>query len=181
MSRIGKNPVPVASGVDVQVDGSRVTVKGPKGSLSREFSRDMDIAVDNGSVAVTRPSDSKEHRSLHGTTRAIIANMVQGVSEGYTRRLIIEGTGYRAEVEGVNVRLAVGYSHPVIIEPPTGVAFEVPRGNKEIIITGIDKEVVGEIAAKIRSIRPPEPYKGKGIRYSDETIRRKAGKAGKAK
>jgi large subunit ribosomal protein L6 len=181
MSRIGKNPVSVASGVDVQVDGTTVTVKGSKGTLTREFSRDMDIALDNGSVVVTRPSDSKEHRSLHGTTRSIIANMVQGVSEGYTRRLIIEGTGYRADVDGANVRLALGFSHPVIIEPPAGIAFEVPRGNKEIIITGIDKEVVGEIAAKIRSIRPPEPYKGKGVRYSDETVRRKAGKAGKAK
>ncbi len=179
MSRIGKNPVPVTKGVDVQVNGATVTVKGPKGSLSRTFSDAMGITVEEGSVAVVRPSDTKEHRSLHGTTRSLIANMVQGVAEGYRKHLIIEGTGYRAEAVGSNLNLSMGFSHPVLIEPPVGVTFEVPRGNKEIIITGIDKEAVGEIAAKIRSVRPPEPYKGKGIRYSDETVRRKAGKAGK--
>ncbi|MDQ4075292.1 MAG: 50S ribosomal protein L6 [Chloroflexota bacterium] len=181
MSRVGKNPIPVVKGVDVKVDGTTVTVKGPKGTLSRTFPQDMvDIIVEDGTVVVTRRSDEKKVRAMHGTTRALIANMVQGVSEGFRKDLEIEGTGYRAEARGTDVSLSVGLSHPVIIEPPEGVTFEVPKGNKQIIITGVDKEVVGEIAAKIRAVRPPEPYKGKGIRYAGERIRRKAGKAGKA-
>ncbi len=177
MSRIGKKPVALAQGVDVQVTEGTVTVKGPKGTLSRTFPNNVDIALDNGEVVVTRHSDNKADRAMHGTTRSLIANMVEGVSNGYRRELNIEGTGYRAEVQGKNVVLSVGYSHPVVIEPPQGVTFEVPRTNKQIIITGIDKEVVGEIAAKIRGVRPPEPYKGKGIMYAGERIRRKAGKS----
>lgn len=182
MSRIGKNPVPIAKGAEVKIDGTTVTVKGPKGTLSRTFPGDLvEIALEDGAVRVTRRSDEKANRAMHGTARALIANMVTGVTTGYRKELLIEGTGYRAEQVGTNLQLNMGYSHPVIIEPPAGVAFEVPKGNKSIIITGADKEAVGEIAAKIRSVRPPEPYKGKGIRYSDETIRRKAGKSGKAK
>ncbi len=182
MSRIGKNPVQIAKGVDVQVEGTTVTVTGPKGTLTRTFPPKMvSIAVEDGMVVVTRPSEEKPVRAMHGTTRSLIANMVQGVSEGYRQQLDIEGTGYRAEEQGKNLSLSMGLSHPVIIEPPQDVKFEVPKGNKQIIITGIDKEVVGEIAAVIRRVRPPEPYKGKGIRYAGEKIRRKAGKAGKAK
>ena len=181
MSRIGKNPVTIAQGADVKVDGSTVTVKGPKGTLSRTFPKSVGIALDNGSVVVTRQSDAKAHRAMHGTARALIANMITGVTDGYRIDLLIEGTGYRAEQAGRNLTLSVGLSHQVIIEPPENVVFEVPKGNKQIIITGPDKEAVGEIAAKIRSVRPPEPYKGKGIRYSTEKVRRKAGKAGKAK
>jgi large subunit ribosomal protein L6 len=181
MSRIGKNPVPIAKGVDVTIDGMTVTVKGPKGTLSRTFPKGrIDINVEDGQIVVTRRNDEKQARAMHGTARALIANMVHGVSEGYTRELQIEGTGYRAEAVGKNLSLNVGLSHPLVIEPPEGISFEVPRGNKQIIITGIDKEVIGEIAAKIRAVRPPEPYKGKGIRYAGEQIRRKAGKAGKA-
>lgn len=181
MSRIGKNPVPVAKGAEVKIDGTTVTVKGPKGTLSRTFPNMVEIVLEDGVVRVTRLSDAKTHRAMHGTARALIANMVTGVTAGYRKELLIEGTGYRAEQQGTNLQLNMGYSHPVIIEPPAGITFEVPKGNKSIIITGTDKEVVGEIAAKIRSVRPPEPYKGKGIRYSDEKIRRKAGKSGKAK
>ena len=178
MSRIGKNPVPVAKGADVKVEGTTVTVKGPKGTLTRTFAPLVDITLEDGMVAVTRKDDTKPSRAMHGTARSIISNMMTGVTTGYTKELLIEGTGYRAEAEGKNLRLAMGYSHPVIIEPPVGVTFEVPKGNKSIIISGPDKESVGEIAAQIRKVRPPEPYKGKGIRYSTERIRRKAGKAG---
>ncbi|MBA3532424.1 MAG: 50S ribosomal protein L6 [Ardenticatenales bacterium] len=181
MSRIGKNPVALAKGVEVKVEGNLVTVKGPKGTMQRDFPSSVAIAIEDGTVVVTRQSDAKEHRAMHGTTRSLIANMVQGVSEGYRKHLIIEGTGYRAEAQGLNLMLNMGFSHPVLIEPPSGVTFEVPKGNKEVFIMGIDKEAVGEVAAKIRSVRPPEPYKGKGIRYSDEVIRRKAGKAGAKK
>ena len=183
MSRIGKNPVTLPQGVDVTVSNHKVTVKGPKGTLERAFPRNnmIDIAVEDGQVQVTRRSESKPARSMHGTTRALIANMVTGVSEGYTKDLRVEGTGYRAHQQGQDLVLNVGLSHDVSFAPPEGVTFEVPKGNKQILIHGIDKEVVGQIAAQIRAVRPPEPYKGKGIRYADEKIRRKAGKAGKAK
>ncbi|MCB0076767.1 MAG: 50S ribosomal protein L6 [Anaerolineales bacterium] len=183
MSRIGKNPVRLPAGVEVKIEKGTVTVKGPKGTLSRDFPRNngVAIALEEGSVVVTRQNDAKPTRAMHGTTRALIANMVTGVSEGYTKDLRVEGTGYRANQEGANLSLAVGLSHGVTFEPPEGVTFEVPKGNKQILIHGIDKESVGQIAAEIRAVRPPEPYKGKGIRYADEQIRRKAGKAGKAK
>ncbi len=178
MSRIGKNPVPVVKGADVKVDGTTVTIKGPNGTLTRTFAPLVEIALEDGSVVVTRKDDTKPARAMHGTARSIISNMMTGVTTGYKKELLIEGTGYRAEQEGKNLRLAMGYSHPVIIIPPDGVTFEVPKGHKSITISGPDKEAVGEIAAQIRKVRPPEPYKGKGIRYSTERIRRKAGKAG---
>ncbi|MGB0384064.1 MAG: 50S ribosomal protein L6 [Ardenticatenaceae bacterium] len=181
MSRVGKQPIALAKGASVEINGTTVSVKGPKGSLTRTFPPVVEISQKNGQLTVTRLSDKKWHRAMHGTARSLIANMVTGVTSGYQKTLLIEGTGYRAETTGKNLRLQMGLSHPVNIEPPTGIGFEVPKGGKKIIISGIDKEVVGEIAAKIRSVRPPEPYKGKGIRYSDEKIRRKAGKAGKAK
>lgn len=183
MSRIGKNPVTVPSGVDVKIDNGTVTVKGPKGTLERTFPRNsgVDMALEDGTVVVTRQNDSKPVRSMHGTIRSLIANMVTGVSDGYTKDLRVEGTGYRANQDGNNLSLSVGLSHGVTFEPPPGVTFEIPKGNKQILIQGIDKEAVGQIAAEIRAVRPPEPYKGKGIRYADEQIRRKAGKAGKAK
>jgi large subunit ribosomal protein L6 len=173
-------PIPLPKGVTVEIKGATVTVKGPKGTLSRTFNKDMQISQEDGVLYVRRPSDRDEHRALHGLTRALLANMVQGVSEGFRRRLLIEGTGYRADAQGKNLVLNVGYSHPVTFEPPTpDITFTVDRTGKELIIEGIDKEVVGELAARVRSARPPEPYKGKGIRYDDERIRRKAGKAGK--
>jgi large subunit ribosomal protein L6 len=181
MSRIGKYPVPIVKGADVKVEGTTVTVRGDKGSLTRTFSPLVDITVEDGGVLVTRKDDSKAARAMHGTARAIIANMVTGVTEGYKKELLIEGTGYRAEQQGKNLNLLMGFSHPVLIEPPEGVSFEVPKGNKSISITGADKEAVGQVAAQIRKVRPPEPYKGKGIRYSTERIRRKAGKAGASK
>jgi large subunit ribosomal protein L6 len=187
MSRIGKKPVEINKDATVNIQASeivghtKVTVEGPKGTLSRSFPNMVHLAVEGNKVIVTRNNNDSKSRAMHGTARALIANMVRGVTEGYSKKLLIEGTGYRAMAQGKNLSLNMGFSHPVLIEPPAGISFEVPKGNKQIIITGSDKEVVGEIAAKIRSIRPPEPYKGKGIRYSDEKIRRKAGKAGKAK
>jgi large subunit ribosomal protein L6 len=180
MSRIGKNPVKIVKGADVKVDGTTITVKGPKGTLTRTFSPLVDLTIEDGGIQVTRKDDTKPARAMHGTARAIIFNMVTGVTEGYKKELLIEGTGYRAEQVGKNLQLAMGFSHPVHFEPPEGVTFEVPKGNKSITISGPDKEVIGQIAAQIRLVRPPEPYKGKGIRYSTERIRRKAGKAGKA-
>lgn len=179
MSRIGKKPIPLPQGVEYKQEGRTFTVKGPKGSLSRDFPRTVDVSLEDGQLIVVRNGESKDARAMYGTARALLANMVQGVSEGFSRRLLIEGTGYRAEPQGSNLQLNMGYSHPVLILAPEGVTFEVARGNKELTINGIDKEVIGELAAKIRSVRPPEPYKGKGIRYSTERIRRKAGKAGK--
>lgn len=180
MSRIGKMPVPLPKGVAVDIKGPTVTVKGPKGTLTREFHKDIRIRQEDGTLYVERPSDRQEHRALHGLTRALLANMVQGVSDGFKRELLIEGTGYRADVQGKNLVLNVGYSHPITFEPPTtDVVFTVDRTGKTLTIEGIDKEVVGELAARVRGTRPPEPYKGKGIRYSGERIRRKAGKAGK--
>lgn len=182
MSRIGKQPIPIPNGVTVTINGSDVKVKGSKGELSHSFSPEITIKQENGEVIVTRPSDQRHHRALHGMTRALINNMVTGVSEGFTRTLIIEGVGYRAELDDKKLILNVGYSHPVHIEPSATLSFDVPKDSRgqQIIVTGIDKQEVGEISAFIRKQRPPEPYLGKGIRYSDETIRRKEGKSGKA-
>lgn len=184
MSRIGKQPVPLPKGVTVKIDGSEVTVKGGKGELSFAFSPDITIKEENGEIVVTRPSDLKHHRALHGMTRAVINNMVTGVSEGFTRVLEIEGVGYRAEVSGQDLILHVGYSHEVRIPPAADtMKFDVPKESRgrQIIITDIDKQRIGEMAAYVRGRRPPEPYKGKGIRYAGERIIRKAGKAGKGK
>lgn len=178
MSRIGKKPVEIPSGVTVTVDGNVVTVKGPKGELTRQFNPDLTIKVEDNVITVTRPSDSKLHRTLHGTTRALLANMVEGVSKGFEKTLELVGVGYRAQKQGKKLVLSVGYSHPVEIEPEEGLEIEVPS-NTKIIVKGIDKERVGELAANIRAVRPPEPYKGKGIRYEGEYVRRKEGKTGK--
>jgi len=179
VSRIGRLPVVVPSGVQVDVQGSNVHVKGPKGELKRTFSSLIGIAMENGQVVVTRNSDHPAERALHGTTRAVIANMVHGVSSGFEVKLEVEGVGYRAEMDGKNLALFVGYSHPVKVEPPAGVSFEVDLKIRQIKVLGFDREVVGQTAAEIREVRPPEPYHGKGIRYAGEKIRRKAGKAGK--
>ena len=179
MSRIGRLPVAIPSGVQINVQGSNIHVKGPKGEMKRTFSSMIGIAMENGQVVVTRNSDDAAERALHGTTRAVIANMVRGVSAGFSTVLEVEGVGYRAEMEGKNLALFVGYSHPVKIEPPTGISFEVDLKTRQIRVLGYDKEVVGQTASEIRGVRPPEPYHGKGIRYQGEKIRRKAGKAGK--
>lgn len=177
MSRIGKLPVPIPAGVEVKLNGNEISVKGPKGTLNRSLHGDMNIAVEEGQIVVTRPSDVKQHRALHGLTRALIANMVNGVTKGYEKSLDLVGVGYRAAKQGKNLVLTVGYSHPVEIDPGDGLEIEVPAPNK-IIVKGIDKEKVGMLAANIRAVREPEPYKGKGIKYTDEFIRRKVGKAG---
>lgn len=179
MSRIGQMPVVVPDGVDVKIKGTHVKVKGPKGELQHTFPADMSISLDDGEVTVTRPSDEKEHRALHGMTRALINNMVVGVSSGFSKTLEINGVGYRADLQGKDLVLNVGYSHPVKVTPPEGIEFEVDARTRQIVIKGYDKQVVGQTAAEIRKVRPPEPYKGKGIKYLDERIRRKAGKAGK--
>lgn len=179
MSRIGRLPVAVPGGVQVTVQGSDVHVKGPKGELKRTFSPHIAIAMENGQVVVTRNSDHPAERALHGTTRAVIANMVRGVSSGFEVALEVEGVGYRAEMEGKTLALFVGYSHPVKVEPPAGISFEVDLKTRTIKVLGFDREVVGQTAAEIRGVRPPEPYHGKGIRYAGERIRRKAGKAAK--
>ncbi len=180
MSRVGQLPIEVPAGVEIKIDGSYVHVKGPKGELEWTFSPDMVIKKENGAILVERPSDQPTHRSLHGTTRSVLNNMVLGVSQGFERILVIEGVGYRAELDGDKLVLNVGYSHPVVIEAPEGVSFEVDTRARQIKVVGYDKQVVGQIAANIRKVRPTEPYKGKGIRYQGEHIRRKAGKAGKA-
>lgn len=179
MSRIGRMPIPIPRGVTVDIHKSSVRVKGPKGEISRDFDPDMQINLEDNQIVIQRPTDHRRHRALHGLTRALLNNMVIGVSQGFTRQLQIEGVGYRAELQGKNLVLNVGYSHSVVIEPPADISFEVERGNRVLRVSGIDKELVGEIAARIRRVRPPEPYKGKGIRYSGEYVRRKAGKAGK--
>lgn len=178
MSRIGRKPIQIPDGVEVKVDGSTVTVKGPKGELTRTFHKDMRIEVQDREVQVSRPSDEKLHKSLHGLTRTLIGNMVEGVTTGYQKNLEIHGVGYRASLQGKKLVLAVGYSHPVEMDAPAGIDFEVPQPTR-ITVRGIDKELVGEIAANVRSVRGPEPYLGKGIRYEGERIQRKAGKAGK--
>lgn len=179
MSRIGRLPVVVPSGVDVEVKGSLVRVKGPKGQLEHVFPSSVSIKKDGQQVHVTRPSDEPIYRSMHGMTRAIIANMVTGVSTGFEKVLEVNGVGYRAEMSGKNLMLHVGYSHPVQVEPPQGITFEVDTKTRQIKVKGFDKQAVGQVAADIRKVRPPEPYKGKGIRYLDEKVRHKAGKAGK--
>ncbi|MFX3631208.1 MAG: 50S ribosomal protein L6 [Candidatus Pristimantibacillus sp.] len=180
MSRIGRKPIQVPNGVDVNLDNTLITVKGPKGTLSRELHKDMKINVEANEIVVERPSDNKLHRSLHGTTRSIIANMVSGVTDGFSKNLELVGVGYRASKSGEKLVLNVGYSHPVEITPDNGIEFDVPV-NTKITVKGIDKELVGAIAAKVRSVREPEPYKGKGIKYEGERIIRKEGKAGKKK
>ncbi len=179
MSRIGRLPVVVPTGVDIEIKGSNVRVKGPKGELSRTFPADMDISIKEGVIEVNRPSDMSTHRSLHGMTRALINNMVVGVSTGFQKVLEVNGVGYRAEMDGKNLVLNVGYSHPVVMEPPEGISYEVDTRTRQIKVMGYDKEMVGQVAANIRKVRPPEPYKGKGIKYLSEKIRRKAGKTGK--
>ena len=178
MSRIGRAPIAIPAGVTVKVgDDNTVQVKGPKGELSRKIRPEMKITVEGNVLTVTRPSDIKEHRSLHGLSRTLINNMVVGVTTGFTKNLEINGVGYRAAKQGKNLNLSLGFSHPVVVEPPTGVEFDVPSATS-IVVKGIDKEVVGAVAAKIRGYREPEPYKGKGIKYAGEHIRRKEGKAG---
>ncbi len=178
MSRIGRLPITVPAGVEVTLDGNTVTVKGAKGTLTGTFSSNMTITLDGGVVTVTRPDDKKENRSLHGLTRTLIANMIEGVSNGFKKELEIVGIGYRCAVEGGTLVLNVGYSHQVRLTPPEGVTVEAPGPNK-IIVSGSDKQKVGQFASEVRGVRPPEPYKGKGIKYVDEVVRRKEGKAGK--
>lgn len=177
MSRIGRKPIPVPEGVTVRIEGQTVSVKGPKGELNRTVHRDMMIKMADSQIVVERPSDDKLHRSLHGLTRTLIDNMITGVTQGFTKSLEISGVGYRAAKAGQKLTLTLGYSHPVEVVPPQGLNIDVPAANK-IVISGADKEAVGELAAKIRSLRQPEPYKGKGIKYEGEFIRRKVGKAG---
>ena len=179
MSRIGRLPVDIPSGVQVDVNGSNIRVKGPKGELQRVFSNLIGIKLENNQLNITRNSEDPAERALHGTTRAVLANMIHGVSKGFEVILEVEGVGYRAEMEGKKLALFVGYSHPVKMEPPTGVSFEVDQKTRQIKVLGFDKELVGQIAANVRKVRPPEPYHGKGIRYLGERVRRKAGKAGK--
>lgn len=180
MSRIGRKPIVIPNGVTVTLDNTTITVNGPKGTLSRQVHKDMKINVEASEITVERPSDNKLHRSLHGTTRSVVANMVSGVTEGYSKNLELVGVGYRANKTGNKLVLNVGYSHPVEITPENGIEFDVPAQNK-ITVKGIDKELVGATAAKIREVRLPEPYKGKGIKYEGERILRKEGKAGKKK
>lgn len=179
MSRVGKKPIEVPANVTVTVaDGNVVTVKGPKGEMTRTFNKDINIALEDNVLTLSRPSESKEHRTIHGTTRALLANMVQGTSEGFERVLELVGVGYRAQLQGNKLVLNVGYSHPVEFTPEEGLSVEVPA-NTRVIVRGIDKERVGALASNIRATRPPEPYKGKGIRYEGEKVRRKEGKTGK--
>jgi large subunit ribosomal protein L6 len=175
MSRIGKLPIEIPSGVDVQVEQGLVRVKGPKGELSQRVSRDLAFERDDSQLIVKRPTDRKDHRALHGLTRTLVYNMVQGVTEGFEKRLEIQGVGYRAQLKGTALELALGYSHPIRIEAPEGIEFEVPIPT-QVVVRGIDKQAVGEIAARIRKARPPEPYKGKGVRYAGEYVARKVGK-----
>ena len=178
MSRIGNKPIAIPAGVDVKIDGTVVTVKGPKGELKNSFNAAMNIAIENNEIVVTRPTDNKEHRSLHGLTRTLIANMVEGVTNGYKKELEVNGVGYRAQKQGKDLVMNLGYSHQVIMPEVDGITIEVPNNNS-IIISGPDKQKVGQFAAEVREKRPPEPYKGKGIKYVDEHIRRKEGKAAK--
>lgn len=175
MSRIGRKPIQVPESVTVELAPGRIAVKGPKGDLAQSLSAEMKVEQADGTVTVERPTDRGEHRALHGLTRSLIANMVEGVTEGFEKRLEIQGVGYRAQLKGKSLEMALGYSHPVSIEPPEGVEFEVPQPT-EIVVRGIDKQLVGQVAADVRKRRPPEPYKGKGIRYSDEHVARKVGK-----
>ncbi len=178
MSRIGRLPIPVPAGVDVAIDGRQVTVTGPKGTLSRALHPDILVARQDDHLVVTRPTEQKTHKQLHGLTRTLVNNMVVGVTAGYRKGLEITGVGYRAVLGGKKPQLSLGYTHPIEIEPPTGIAFELENPTR-LAIVGIDKELVGQVAAKVRATRKPEPYKGKGVKYAGERIRRKAGKAGK--
>ena len=178
MSRIGLKPVEIPEGVEIKLNGTKVTVKGPKGELSRELHPDMKVKIEDNVLTVERPTDHKDHRALHGTTRSLIGNMVEGVSKGFEKSLEIIGVGYRAQKQGNKLVINAGYSHPVEIDPIDGIEIDVPK-NTQLTVKGIDKELVGAIAANIRAIRPPEPYKGKGIRYTDEYVRRKEGKTAK--
>ena len=178
MSRIGKKPIAIPAGVDIKIDGNHITVKGAKGELSYDFNSDITVAVEGSEINVTRPSDDKEHRAMHGLTRTIIANMVTGVTEGYSKTLEINGVGYRAQKQGNNLVMNLGFSHQVIIPEIEGITIEVP-GPNQVVISGADKQLVGQFAADVRKKRPPEPYKGKGIKYAGEYIRRKEGKAAK--
>ena len=178
MSRIGKAPINIPTGVEVSIAGRTVTVKGPKGTLSRDIPGDIVVRKEDNTLLVERPNDERTNRSLHGLSRTLVNNMVVGVTEGFAKELEIVGVGYRAEAQGQNLRLALGFSHPVIVPAPEGISFEIPAQTR-VIVKGIDKELVGQVAANIRSIRKPEPYKGKGVRYLNERILRKAGKTGK--
>jgi len=178
MSRIGKMPIPVPAGVTLSIKGREVSVKGPKGELSLTVSEPIEVALADDQLLVTRPNDERASRSLHGLTRTLIANQIVGVTEGYTKSLEVVGTGYRVAAKGASLEFALGYSHPITVDPPAGITFEV-EGNTKLHVRGIDKQAVGEVAANIRKLRKPEPYKGKGVRYLGEVIRRKAGKAGK--
>ena len=178
MSRIGRLPIVVPAGVDVKIDSHTVTVKGPKGTLTGTFNKNIGIALEDGHIHVTRPNDEKENRALHGLTRTLIANMVEGVHNGYKKELEVVGIGYRAALQGKDLVLNVGFSHQVVMTPPEGITIEVPAPNK-IVLNGFDKQLVGQFASEVRGVRPPEPYKGKGIKYADEVVRRKEGKAGK--
>lgn len=178
MSRIGKQPIPIPPSVQVQIEGTSVSVRGPKGELRRELPSELGLHLEDGQLIVTRPSDQARHRALHGLTRALLANMVTGVESGFSKTLELHGVGYRVQQMGSNIQVAVGFSHPVDVKAPPNISLEV-EGTNRIHVRGIDKELVGQVAAEIRRIRPPEPYKGKGIRYEGEHVRRKAGKAGK--
>ncbi|HEX6585449.1 MAG TPA: 50S ribosomal protein L6 [Solirubrobacterales bacterium] len=175
MSRIGRKPIQIPEGVEIDVQPGTVKVKGPKGELNQHVSGDMKVAIDDGTLTVERPTDRGEHRALHGLTRSLIANMVEGVTDGFERRLEIQGVGYRAQLKGKALEMSLGYSHPVTIQAPEGIEFEVPQPT-EVVVRGIDKQLVGETAARIRKSRPPEPYKGKGVRYAGEHVARKVGK-----
>lgn len=181
MSRIGKQPITLPAKVEVKIQKTTVTVKGPKGQLVDTFSPDLTIKLDGGEVVIERPSDLRHHKALHGLTRALLSNMIQGVSEGFRKTLRIEGVGYQASLKGKSLQLRLGHSHDVVVEPPENITFEVPKDSRGTVIhiDGIDKQAVGQVAANVRAWRPPEPYKGKGVRYEGEHVRRKAGKAGK--
>ena len=178
MSRIGKLPIPVPAGVEVKIDGQTVEVKGPKGSLTHVVPEPIRVALEDNAVVVTRPNDERVARSLHGLTRTLIANNIHGVTQGFSKGLEIVGTGYRVTAKGNDLEFALGYSHPILVQPPAGISFTVD-GNTKVTVNGISKQAVGEVAANIRKLRKPEPYKGKGVRYAGEVVRRKAGKAGK--
>jgi large subunit ribosomal protein L6 len=178
MSRIGRLPIPVPAGVEVKIDGNNVAVKGPKGQLSLVVSSPIKVALEDNSVLVTRPDDERLSRSLHGLTRTLISNQIIGVTTGYSKSLDIVGTGYRVTAKGSDIEFALGYSHPILVKAPAGISFTV-EGNNKVTVSGIDKQAVGEVAANLRKLRKPEPYKGKGVRYTGENVRRKAGKSGK--
>ena len=178
MSRIGKLPIPVPAGVEVKIDGSNVAVKGPKGSLSHVVPAPIEVVLEEGNIVVTRPDDERTSRSLHGLTRTLIANQIHGVTQGFSKGIEIVGTGYRVTAKGSDIEFALGYSHPIFVKAPEGITFTV-EGNTKLTVSGIDKQAVGEVAANLRKLRKPEPYKGKGVRYAGEVVRRKAGKAGK--